>query len=111
MNNETIEDYYKIISLIEKYPHYTQRKIAKELGYSLGKVNYVIAALIEKGIVKIHRFLKSSNKRGYSYVLTKKGLRDKYEITKSFLKRKTEEYDRIKKEIEEARHTLKAVDM
>jgi len=98
-----LEPTYKIISIIEKNPDYTQRKIAKELGYSLGKVNYVIASLVDKGIIKLQRFMKSTNKEGYRYVLTPHGIKEKYKITKAFIKRKTEEYANIVKEIEEAK--------
>ena len=106
MNSIMIETYYKVMGVIERNPHYTQRKIAKELGYSLGKVNYVIASLAGKGLVKLQRFWESDNKRGYMYVLTKKGIRDKYRITREFLNRKMREYDTIAKEIEEARNIL-----
>ena len=71
-----------------------------------GKVNYVIATLVEKGILKLHRFIKSKNKLGYRYVLTPKGITEKYHITKAFLHRKTEEYNTILKEIEEAKRAL-----
>jgi len=101
-----LEPSYKIIKIIEENPEYSQRKIAEELGYSLGKVNYVIASLIEKGVIKLQRFIKSKDKRGYRYVLTPKGLIEKYNITKAFLKRKNEEYDIIIKEIEEAKKVL-----
>lgn len=70
MNSDIVDEYYKVLSIVEKNPDYTQRKIANELGYSLGKVNYLIAALAEKGILKLQRFLKSKNKFGYRYVLT-----------------------------------------
>lgn len=93
---------YKILKIIEENPEYTQRKIAHELGYSLGKVNYVLTSLIDKGLVKVHRFIKSKNKWGYRYVLSTKGIKERYRITKEFLKRKLKEYDEIQHEIEEA---------
>jgi len=83
-----IEPSYKIIKLIEENPELSQRKIAKELGYSLGKVNYVISSLSQKGIIKLQRFMKSKNKRGYRYILTPEGIKEKYKITKAFLKNK-----------------------
>jgi EPS-associated MarR family transcriptional regulator len=101
-----IEPSYKILKIIEDHPEYSQRKIATELGYSLGKVNYVLSALIEKGIIKIQKFLKSNNKFGYRYILTPRGIAEKYKITRAFLKRKLEEYEYICKEIEEAKMTL-----
>ena len=70
MATKMIETSYKIIKLIEKNPEYTQRKIAKASGYSLGKVNYIIASLTGKGIIKLQRFINSNNKDGYKYVLT-----------------------------------------
>jgi len=102
-----LEPTYKVIKVIEKNPDYTQRKITKELGYSLGKVNYVIAALVDKSIIKLQRFMKSKNKAGYRYVLTPHGIKEKYKITKAFIKRKMTEYDKIVKEIEEAKDVLK----
>lgn len=107
MNSEINEKYYRVISIIEKNPDYTQRKIAEELGYSLGKVNYVIASLVDKGIIKLQRFMKSKNKAGYRYVLTPHGIKEKYKITKAFIKRKITEYDKLEKEIEEAKSVLK----
>jgi len=106
MNSEINENYYKVISIIEKNPDYTQRKIAKELGYSLGKVNYVIVALVDKGIIKLQRFMKSKNKLGYRYILTPEGIKQKYKITEAFLKMKMEEYDSILEEITEAKKIL-----
>ena len=103
---KNIETSYKILKILEENPEYTQRKIAKELGYSLGKVNYVISALVDKGIIKLHKFLKSKNKSGYKYILTPKGIKEKYRITKEFLKRKLEEYENIRREIEEAKKGL-----
>jgi len=103
---KNIETSYKILKILEENPEYTQRKIAKELGYSLGKVNYIISALVDKGIIKLHRFLKSKNKAGYRYILTPKGIKEKYRITREFLKRKLKEYEQIKKEIDEAKERL-----
>ena len=64
MGNNSIDHYYKILNILEEHHEYSQRKIAHELGYSLGKVNYVIAALVEKGILKLQKFIKSRNKLG-----------------------------------------------
>ena len=103
---KNIETSYKILKILEENPEYTQRKIAKELGYSLGKVNYAISALVDKGIIKLQKFLKSKNKLGYRYILTPKGIKEKYRITKEFLKRKLVEYENIRQEIEEAKKRL-----
>jgi EPS-associated MarR family transcriptional regulator len=101
------ESDYRVIQLLEKKPESTQRIISRELGYSLGKVNYIIATLIDKGIVKLQKFMKSNNKFGYRYILTPSGIKARYRITKDFLKRKMREYERIVKEIDEAKKVLK----
>lgn len=92
---------YKILKNIEANPSLTQRQLAKELDVSLGKVNYVIKALLDIGWVKIDNFRKSDNKIGYLYFLTPEGIAQKTIITQQFLQRKIEEYDNLKKEIEE----------
>ena len=92
---------YKILKNIEANPNLTQRQLAKELDVSLGKVNYVIRALLDIGWVKIDNFRKSDNKVGYLYLLTPEGIAQKTIITQQFLQRKIEEYDSLKKEIEE----------
>ena len=92
---------YKILKNIEANPSLTQRQLAKELDVSLGKVNYVIRALLDIGWVKVDNFRKSDNKIGYLYLLTPEGIAQKTIITQQFLQRKIEEYDNLKKEIEE----------
>ena len=92
---------YKILKNIEANPGLTQRQLAKELDVSLGKVNYVIRALLDIGWVKVDNFRKSDNKIGYLYLLTPEGIAQKTIITQQFLQRKIEEYDNLKKEIEE----------
>ena len=77
----------------------TQRQISRELGLSLGKTNYVIHALIDKGWLKLSNFKRSDNKLGYIYILTPEGIMNKSELTHSFLRRKSEEYDKLKEEI------------
>ena len=91
---------FKILKNIEENPNLTQRQLAKELDVSLGKINYLIRALLDVGWVKINNFRKSDNKIGYIYLLTPKGLAQKSIITQQFLQRKTEEYARLKKEID-----------
>lgn len=78
----------------------TQREIAEALGISLGGVNYCMRALIEKGLVKIHNFQNSNNKMGYVYLLTPSGIAEKTALTTLFLKRKLQEYELLKREIE-----------
>ena len=92
---------YKILKNIEANPSLTQRQLAKELDVSLGKVNYVIRALLDIGWVKIDNFRKSDNKIGYLNFLTPEGIAQKTIITQQFLQRKIAEYDSLKKEIEE----------
>ncbi len=91
----------QILREISKNPSISQREIASKHKISLGKVNYAIKALIEKGYVKIHNFKGSQNKRKYMYVLTPVGIYEKAKLTSVFLKWKMEEYERIKREIEE----------
>lgn len=85
----------------------TQRQIARELGISLGKVNFCLKALAEVGLVKINRFYKSPNKTAYLYVLTLKGIKEKGEVTMRFLAKKQHEYELLKLEIEELQNEAK----
>jgi EPS-associated MarR family transcriptional regulator len=91
----------KVLRLLEASPNRTQREMAHELGMSLGKANYVLKALLAKGLVKAQNFKNSNNKRGYSYMLTPAGISTRAEMTKQFLARKLEEYDALRREIEE----------
>ena len=92
--------HYTVLRLIEAQPDISQRKLAKELGISLGKTNYCLKALIDKGWVKANTFKNSDNKLAYFYVLTPTGLEQKAVITRNFLKRKIQEYESLKKELE-----------
>ena len=87
----------KILNALHKNPQASQREIAKNVEASVGKVNYIIKALAEKGIIKTSRFLNSKNKWAYRYILTPEGLQAKAQITKEFVKRKMEEYERLLK--------------
>jgi|TARA_B100001094_G_C17440708_1_gene443543 EPS-associated MarR family transcriptional regulator len=93
-------DYLEILRKINSKPNYTQRELAKELGFSLGKLNYCINALKNKGLVKISNFKKSENKFGYAHILTPKGIATKTKLTISFMKKKMKEFDELKKELE-----------
>jgi EPS-associated MarR family transcriptional regulator len=97
----TDEARYRILRLIEENPAISQRELARALGISLGKVNFCLNALIEKGILKANSFLNSRNKRAYAYVLTPRGLDDKARVTVRFLRRKVAEYEALQKEIAE----------
>ena len=102
--NEEIS--YKLFKLVEENPDISQRKLAKEMGISLGKTNYCIKGLIDKGWLKALNFKNSNNKIAYAYVLTPRGLREKTKITTWFLKQKLHEYERIKSEIEQLRREV-----
>jgi len=92
-----------VLRLLESSPSRSQREVASELGMSLGKVNYLLKALLEKGFVKIQNFRNSSNKRAYAYLLTPAGVAAKADLTRRFLERKIAEYDALKLEIERLR--------
>ncbi|MDX1490586.1 MAG: MarR family EPS-associated transcriptional regulator [Pseudohongiellaceae bacterium] len=92
---------YHILRRLETNPQVSQRELASELGISLGKVNYCLKALVEKGMIKARNFSSSGNKRRYLYVLTPSGLESKATITKRFLQRKLAEYEALKQEIEQ----------
>jgi EPS-associated MarR family transcriptional regulator len=90
-----------LLRKIELNPEYTQRELSKEMDVSLGKVNYCIKKLTEKGLIKLTNFKRNSNKVGYLYILTHRGIEEKTKLTFSFLKRKVIEYEVLKKEINE----------
>ncbi len=94
---------YKILKRLEADPEISQRELAGELGISLGRVNYCVQALIEKGLVKAKNFRNSKNKKGYAYLLTPKGIEDKAKITVEFLKVKLAEHEALTKEIKTLR--------
>lgn len=102
----TEETHFQVLRLLERRPDLTQRELADELGVSLGKANYVLNALIEKGLVKARNFKNSRNKAAYAYFLTPAGIEEKARITVRFLKRKMDEYEQIRKEIEELREEV-----
>ena len=99
MNRET-SDNFEILRHIVNKPQLTQRDLAKRLNLSLGKVNYCIKALKEKGYVKIDNFKKNPNKISYAYILTPKGIKEKTKLTVNFMKRKIKEYEDLKKELQ-----------
>lgn len=105
----TDEYRYKILKELEANPEISQRELAKELGISLGKVNFCIQALIEKGLIKVKNFKNSQNKKAYIYCLTPKGIEAKASITLLFLKRKLAEYQTLKTEIEHLQHEVKLI--
>ena len=90
----------EILRKVEENPNLTQRKIAEHLGLSLGKINYLIKTLLGKGFLKIDNFRRSDNKLGYLYLLTPKGVEAKRKLTILFLQQKSEEFDKLKKQME-----------
>ncbi len=90
----------EIFRNIEDNPNVTQRQMAKELDVSLGKINYLVKSLIDKGSLIVDNFRTSDNKLGYLYVITPKGIEQRRKLTVLFLKRKAEEFDKLKKEME-----------
>ncbi len=94
------QDHFEVLRKINKNPNITQRELAEELGFSLGKLNYCLKALKNKGLVKIENFAKNPNKINYIYVLTPKGISERTKLTVNFMKRKMKEYDELKKELE-----------
>jgi EPS-associated MarR family transcriptional regulator len=97
----TDEYRYRILKLLAADPHASQRRIADELGISLGRVNFCLKALVEKGLVKVNNFRSSTHKRSYLYLLTPKGIEEKAVVTARFLRRKLDEYETLKRELEE----------
>jgi EPS-associated MarR family transcriptional regulator len=93
------QDYLNILRKIKDRPNSSQRKLAEELGFSLGKLNYCLNALKMKGLIKIKNFKNNPNKMNYIYVLTPKGISKKAKLTLNFMKRKIKEYEELKKEL------------
>tara|TARA_B100000886_G_scaffold276455_1_gene200397 strand:+ start:2062 stop:2367 length:306 start_codon:yes stop_codon:yes gene_type:complete len=95
------QDQFNVLRKIKSKPNSSQRELASELGFSLGKLNYCLRALKVKGLIKIQNFQRDPNKLRYVYILTPKGVAAKTRITLNFMKRKMREYDELKAEIEE----------
>ena len=93
------QDHFNVLRKIKNKPQSTQRELANELGFSLGKLNYCLNALKIKGLIKMRNFGKNPNKINYIYVLTPRGIAAKTKLTLGFMKRKMQEYDELKKEI------------
>lgn len=94
------DTHFRVLSLLEQNPDMSQRDLAKALGVSLGGVNYSLKALMERGMVKVQNFSRSERKLAYAYVLTPHGLAEKTKLTARFLKRKMDEYEALKAEID-----------
>ena len=100
-NFEDKEIDLNILRHLSKSPNSSQREIANSLGLSLGKINFLIKALINKGFIKIDNFSKNQSKIKYIYILTPKGILNKLDLTKRFMERKMKEYDDLKKDLNE----------
>jgi|TARA_Y100000389_G_C17014738_1_gene295889 EPS-associated MarR family transcriptional regulator len=99
MKNKYNQDHFDIMRKIDKQPESSQRDLAEELGFSLGKLNYCLKKLKEKGLIKIRNFEKNPNKLNYVYLLTPKGIGEKTKLTVSFMQKKIKEYEELKKEL------------
>ena len=96
---ENNQDYLNLLRKIKNKPESSQRELAEELGFSLGKLNYCLKALKNKGLIKINNFKNNPKKINYIYALTPKGIAEKSKMTINFMKRKMQEYDELKKEL------------
>ena len=94
------QDHFNLMREIQKRPKTSQRDMAEQLGFSLGKLNYCLKALQEKGLIKIKNFEKNPNKLNYIYILTPAGIKEKTKLPVNFMKRKMNEYDELKKELQ-----------
>ena len=102
MKNE--QDQFEVLRKVQKKPESSQRELAEELGFSLGKLNYCLKALQRKGLVKLQNFQKKTNKISYlQYVITPKGISERTKLTINFMKRKIKEYDELKRELKRGR--------
>tara|TARA_Y100000294_G_C8497687_1_gene313468 strand:+ start:480 stop:785 length:306 start_codon:yes stop_codon:yes gene_type:complete len=93
------QDYLNLLRKISSTPNASQRILAENLGFSLGKLNYCLKALKDKGLIKINNFKKHPKKISYIYVLTPRGIIEKTDLTVNFMKRKMKEYDELKREL------------
>jgi EPS-associated MarR family transcriptional regulator len=107
MNNEDI--HLKLLRKLEENPGYTQRELSQEMGVSLGKVNYCIKKLTEKGWLKFGNFSRNKKKSNYLYLLTPKGIEEKTILTLKFLKLKINEYEALKKEIDKLKQDAEKI--
>ena len=98
----------KILRLLVERPEISQRELARALGVSLGRVNFCLQALMDKGLVKASNFKNSNNKKAYMYFLTRKGIAEKARATARFLDRKVAEYEMLQREIESLRREVKS---
>ncbi len=96
------QEYLELLIKIDQKENITQREIAKDIGISLGKINFLILELKKKGLIKIKNFRESENKIRYAYIITPQGISEKIKLTLSFMKRKMQEYDYLKSELKKS---------
>lgn len=99
--------HFRALHVLEDNPKLSQRELAKTVGVSLGRINYCLKALVEKGQLKINNFTNNKNKSVYLYLLTPRGVKEKTKLTSGFLKRKLNEYELLRKEIDSLQLTIK----
>ncbi len=103
MNHEELE----LLMLKNAHNISSQKSLAKEIGFSVGKINYVLNALIEKGLIKSENFITSENKRKYKYLLTEKGIQEKMQLTRKFITKKKAEFEELQRDLEKYEENLK----
>lgn len=101
---QNLEIELTVLRYVEK--EQSQKSLSGKIGISVGKTNYIIKALVEKGFVKVENFMANENKRVYRYLLTKEGLAEKIRLTETFIERKKKEYEELQKELEKAKKEL-----
>ncbi len=104
------ETRYELIRLLEANPEMSQRDVARELGISLGKTNYCLRALTQKGLIKAANFKNSQNRTAYMYLLTPRGIEEKAKLTLRFLQRKMREYETLRVEIKQLQREVEGRD-
>ena len=97
---------FRVLKYIDNTQKTSQRELSQSLNISLGKINYILNALIEKGVVKARNFKNNKNKRAYAYYLTPKGIQEKARLTIGFFNRKSEEYNQLKKELDDLKEDI-----
>ena len=103
-NDKDNIDEFNILRKIQNNPEVSQRELARDLGFSLGKINYCLLALKNKGLIKIDNFKKNKNKLNYFYILTPKGLVEKTNLTLKFMKLKMQEFDELQNELKKEKN-------
>ena len=101
LNKSISEESLELMHILEKNPYLTQRQLSKEIGSSIGKVNYCLKGLIDIGFIKIKNFKNSNKKINYAYVITPEGIQQKINLTKKYIEIKLQEYDKLKQYLDE----------